>query len=459
MVSPPRTTSTTRSTNKRTTNLSQSPYRSHRLPLSPLHTLNSQSRHLVATSTARKILSPKVRKDGIKSPDTGDSLEKKRSFCELEVDSATCQNNSTVSITGHKKEFTTCTVSNIAGDERIERRLYFSKTRKKFTSTFEYPTKFSPPGPEMIHEAYDEALRLGNSLLHNDENIAFSLPNTSSSHHQYKLKLTGSNFISFDEVIIPCVIKEQKEVLKKIQSKAQGHKAFDAIVKIMLCRVTLKAIERDATFAVKVCRDRRENERHGRRRKDEELSRRIKHERRRDRSVKRAKRDEERSKHQAEMYRLQKAEADRKQRERKMNFPKNMELWREVAMLMTDLARLEKEDAMWSNTGSILSRMENESQKKVNQMRNIVDVGSQVVGSIMTSTEVVMLHKKHQNVVNDITVSANRINIALRAVSSLIGKSDSIRKKLYRRYKNDHKFHGYLGISDPKSLVRALALD
>jgi len=60
---------------------------------------------------------------------------------------------------------------------------------------------------------------------------------------------------------------------------------------------------------------------------------------------------------------MEKVKAKGKRRGQRKHFPQNEELWREVALIMTDLARLEKEKTMRINAGSILDKMDDESEK------------------------------------------------------------------------------------------------
>ena len=63
-----------------------------------------------------------------------------------------------------------------------------------------------------------------------------------------------------------------------------------------------------------------------------------------------------------------------------------------------------------------------------------------------------------QNIVQSITVSANRINNVLEEVSSLMEKSETMKKDLYDKYRKDHKFNGYIAEKNPKALIRAMML-
>lgn len=343
-----------------------------------------------------------------------------------------------------------------------------TKLKKRTFSQFEYPQDIPPPTANYIRLVYEEAMNESNCVGDDDEASTSPTKTETQLNHQQKLKIAGSNQISFEQVLVPCVIYRQREELAKIQGKAQGHDDQETKEKILLCRATLKAIERDATFAVKTCREEHEADVRTRRKEEEDQRRVAKEARKKDRIVKRKKRVEDRKREvekkrmeEEERKRMEKAEAerraDRRKRERKKNFPKNKELWREVALLMTDLARLKKEKTIWKNAGSILDEMEDKSKQIINVMHIEKD---QVDGAdgVDNKNDAVSLQKTHQTAVHDITVSATRINDALGEVQTLVEKADTVRRELYTKYKTDHKFQGYLGIKNPKALIRALAL-
>ena len=68
------------------------------------------------------------------------------------------------------------------------------------------------------------------------------------------------------------------------------------------------------------------------------------------------------------------------------------------------------------------------------------------------------LNQSITDAVDDVTLATNRINESLSSISDLMTEANIIRSEMNEMYKRDHKFHGYLGIKDPKALIRGLAL-
>mmetsp|Transcript_4377 Transcript_4377/g.5363 ORF Transcript_4377/g.5363 Transcript_4377/m.5363 type:complete len:114 (-) Transcript_4377:77-418(-) len=70
----------------------------------------------------------------------------------------------------------------------------------------------------------------------------------------------------------------------------------------------------------------------------------------------------------------------------------------------------------------------------------------------------VELEQSASDLVNDVTLATTRINEALSNITTLMRHSDNVRTDMNEKYKNEHKFHGYLGVKNPKTLLRAMAL-
>jgi hypothetical protein len=158
-------------------------------------------------------------------------------------------------------------------------------------------------------------------------------------------------------------------------------------------------------------------------------------------------------------------ELSRQQAELKRKLPRNQELWRKVACLMTEISKLTEEERLWQQAEQDLAVAEQEldrqeqdqlelEQKDQDDMDNNAanDEGNESVTKT-TTPEFAMV----EQTILDITLSFIRIQQALKIVSGIITESDQVRKDLFRRYRQDHQFHGYPALKNPKGLLKALS--
>jgi hypothetical protein len=146
------------------------------------------------------------------------------------------------------------------------------------------------------------------------------------------------------------------------------------------------------------------------------------------------------------------AEEEKRKRDRKKNLPRNKELWNEVALLMADLHRLEKEEKAWKEASDILDKLEAESKERIQKMQ------SSVVQDDRITAEEDDASLNIDPILDHCAVSAGRIKCMADSIDVLAGEAESVRKTLYDSYNNHHKFKGYLGAKDPKALIQALSL-
>ena len=260
------------------------------------------------------------------------------------------------------------------------------------------------------------------------------------SSHQYQLHQKNPNLLSLEDVILPSIIQKELHILKKCQSKAQRSSdliSLNSVSIIQSCRIFIVQCGNQALTSAKQSRLLRES---------------IQERERQQRKMER--------KEQRRLVREQK----RKQRflERKKMYPKNISLFREIAFLLTELGRLEKEEKGWMDAKTLLLS----SQKEKNDDYNI----DEQIEEIDTTAYKIAHEQQKKNIetlVNDITVSCNVINSALKQVSRAMEQSEDVKKELFQKYRKDLQFYGYFNYSnlvsddianDPETLFRSVCL-
>jgi hypothetical protein len=78
---------------------------------------------------------------------------------------------------------------------------------------------------------------------------------------------------------------------------------------------------------------------------------------------------------------------------------------------------------------------------------------SQILNPLAAST----MTQNIMEAMEDIQLSARRIQSALQIVSQTMHTAEHVRQQLYQQYTADHQFYGYPGYHDPKALLRALS--
>jgi hypothetical protein len=154
---------------------------------------------------------------------------------------------------------------------------------------------------------------------------------------------------------------------------------------------------------------------------------------------------------------------DQRRLERKRELQKklvaNQQLWREIAYLQTQLTKLHQEERMWQNAKQtlqqeqqILLQKQEEQQLSKSSIPENEDT-SQILNPLAAST----MTQNIMEAMEDIQLSARRIQSALQIVSQTMHTAEHVRQQLYQQYTADHQFYGYPGYHDPKALLRALS--
>jgi superfamily II DNA helicase RecQ len=266
--------------------------------------------------------------------------------------------------------------------------------------------------------------------------------------HQSQLDAAASGLLSLEDVLLPAIARHETNALKQIQAKAQRDASDDVVEAIKQCRVAICDCTESAIRAVRQARLEREalHSKHL-----EELAQ----EREMQREKRRLEREEELERRRQERAKAREEERERKRREMKKTLPKNVELWKEVAFLMTELAKMSKEEKLWQEIDKKLDEKAKEIETTKNEIQNKAPVPD--------ADESDKIDEEYQervdNAVEDINLSALRIQRALQLVSEAVAEADGVRSDLFQKYIHDHQFHGYAGVNDPKALIRMLSQD
>uniref|UniRef100_A0A6V2IZS1 Uncharacterized protein n=1 Tax=Ditylum brightwellii TaxID=49249 RepID=A0A6V2IZS1_9STRA len=321
-----------------------------------------------------------------------------------------------------------------------------------------YPDDVKVPGPKVLQRFYKTAI--ANSEQEEEGGKQQS--------HQLHLDEIGSGLLSLEEVIIPAIMHEEMEALKRLQALAQRdvNKTSDGELRVKAIELSRLAVKKCAFAAMDAAREsrlkREEEEKKEAKREAEirELARREGKQRAKEK--RKREKEEERQRRKKERALAREREVERIRMERKKNLPQNKELWREVAILMTDMARLQKEEKMWADAKLALDKKEERRAKEnLLQKENVIETSDLIMVDNNNKIDLDIEEIKMKSIVikhvEDITLAANRINQTLKSTMDLMDKSDEIRTQMTKRYREDHMFHGYRGVNEPKSLVQSLS--
>ena len=279
---------------------------------------------------------------------------------------------------------------------------------------------------------------------------------------QYQLKVAGTNCISMQEVILPAIAYDTNEVLKKLQSKAKRNmkdgmddsKGKEVVDVIDTCRLVLKkCTSRAIVEAGKSWRNREEQrqqallEQHAEDKEKQKLMR----------AQAKLNKKQERALAKQQSY-------ERQRYEKQKSHPRNKKMWQEVAKLMMEIQKLEKEESLWKAALSEVKTMEKNYQPPEKMDLASLDDAASLLRAkkqeeLCHAVENAQLETKCTTMVQDVTVATERISWMLQSVSLAMNESDRLRQEAYEKYQYEgHKFYGYQ-TGDAKGLFSALSMD
>lgn len=277
-------------------------------------------------------------------------------------------------------------------------------------------------GPKSLRKAYKQALKSGT--------------------HQRSLKESGCNTLSLDEVLLPTIIASILSTIRTMIGKARGKADIDQVNQLQFMRCILMTCNQNVSYHMRQYR--------------EDSSKQRQEDRQQQKQARIEQKQLQKKARLEQKIQQRKINREKRKKERKKNLVKNKELWREVMVLMTDLSRLEKEEKMWDglDVESVV--------KDPNTTKNIVPSSGTAIkisnDNSSTTNHAEVVEQSVSDIISDVTVAANRINGALSSIHELMNESKNVQLEMNAVYKRDHKFYGYLGVKDPKALVRGLML-
>ena len=269
-----------------------------------------------------------------------------------------------------------------------------------------YP-KASIPSRNVVQMLYDET----SSELQDDEDKA----------------VASAGLLSFEKVLLPAAAYQEYRSLKKYQSIVQRDFP-DQTSRVVACR-------KEVYDSLRVAVEAAQNSRRERQKAREELYQKLQQ---RDALA------------QEEWNSVQEMNRQKRLTQLRKHFPRNQELWREVAFLITETSKLQQEERLWNQADKMLDEL---IQKNGNNSSN--HRGSP---EIVVEAEAEQVQNLTQ-MVQDMELSASQLQQAVRHVNQVMDNCNHIRRELYHSYRQDHQFHGYPGVNDAKGLLMALSQD
>jgi len=281
------------------------------------------------------------------------------------------------------------------------------------------------------------------------------------SSQQYQMTVAGTDLLSMQEVILPSIAYDTNTVLKKLQAKAQRNvkdgmpdsEGKDVVDVIETCR---KVVSSCTSYAIseagKSWRERQETRQQAlvqRHSEDMEKKKQI-------RAQAKIQRKEKRALAKQQRY-------ERLKYEKQKSHPRNKEMWQEVAKLMMEIQKLEKEERLWKEALAEVDLMEKNFKPPEKVDLELLDDSksprAQEQDKLCNTVKCTDLETKSTTMLQDATIATERISWMLQSVSLAMEESDRLRQEAYQKYEYEgHKFYGYQ-TGDSKGLFVALSMD
>ena len=147
-------------------------------------------------------------------------------------------------------------------------------------------------------------------------------------------------------------------------------------------------------------------------------------------------------------------ECRRQQEAQRKNHPYNQELWREVAALMTEMQKLDKEEHLWDEAldrlPTYLASEEQQAAKQEDSSAMQVEYSETAPMTQELGTTMQML--------DDLQLWTTRVRASVAQIQPAMDQAEALRKELYQQHQNT-RFKGYPGVQQPKDLLRILSQD
>jgi hypothetical protein len=313
-----------------------------------------------------------------------------------------------------------------------------------------------PPSPEAKSLKYDIGMLVAppKAVVQHYFDAALHKQNETNEPCD-QLELIPSKLLSLEDVLLPALVHQESEALRRLQRKIQRDAPqFKHIV--MAGRIAVKKCLIAAVVAA-------QQSRHKRKILDDQREAAMTQQRQQQRDENRQARAQDLENRRAEEVRRNELEKQKETREMKKRYSPNQELWREVAYLMTESSKLEREGRLWADAEALLDKSENELKAREEEKSQKIDEEMQIETVSMEHEEASFDGKLPASLLEsslqDVISSSHSFQAALNSLTDLMTTTDKLRKDVYQRYSQDHQFEGYRGVHDPMGLIRILSQD
>ena len=301
---------------------------------------------------------------------------------------------------------------------------------KHLSAVVAYPSDIPVPPSSTIAALYESALQESPSCSY-----------TTMTSDQGYLKAAG--VLSFEQVLLPALGIQEENALKSVQSKVQRdapeYKFAMETCRLLVRQAVAKAIQAAAESRLQRCQRQQEI------RNDKAAQRLLQQEARKQALEK------ERQARALEKQRQKEVQHKERMRALSRQYPRNQELWKEVVYLTSSITQLEKEEHMWIQAEQDLIQ-ESAAAPTANPTNTATEEEVVVVQAPKDP-----LQETTEQTLQDIVLASARIQQSLGNVLDIIQESEKVRKEMYHKYRQEHQFHGYQGVRNPKAMIRFLS--
>lgn len=335
----------------------------------------------------------------------------------------------------------------------------FPSNKRNKIETLEYPQKIAFPSRSLIQSLYEEAIQCSDQQTTTKNNKDDSIGTTTTNDQIY---LQDAGLLSLEQVILPAMAYQEEQALKQLQSIVQR----DCPIYTDVIQQIRKAIYTATKAACGAVRDNAVQRQQVQHQREQEWWK--------------QQRTMETKKQQEEKQKVGHMKEERK-RELQKQLPANKEIWLELSYLMDQSNKLAAEEQQWRDVEHYLQQQEDLFKEQ--QGKGTDTSKDPKIDTFTTSTMVADIsadepeeiqalpptNNNNQNTVSvpeteqflemasEVQVSSIRIQNALRRVGEIMTQTESVRQTLYEQYVNEHQFHGYQGVHNPKGLLKALS--
>lgn len=306
----------------------------------------------------------------------------------------------------------------------------------------DYPSasEIAVPSRRLVASFYQQALEME----------ATTATTTTTVGDQVYLQPAG--VLSVEQVLLPCLAKQEDKALKVLQAKVQR----DAPQHTHIYQQSRQMVYQGIGVAIGHVKQARLD------RQAQAMECRLQETHQR--ALIQQQRLEQEQQEHARQRCLEQQAHDLEQSNRlkvlKRQHPRNQSLWREVVQLMTAKSKLEKEERLWQQAERQLIEQEEQAAAQ-DEDATIISTSTIEEQQQVHQEEIEIskddLYLQLEQLVQDMSISTTRIQEGLGLVNKSVNDSDQMRKQLYQSYRQDHQFHGYQGVSNPRGLIRFLS--